>query len=359
MAQVTPQLGDLPGRLLEKAVRAPEKAVQAVELRYVDGSKEGIRRHGRSRFTYYSGKRKVTEAGTLQRIAALAIPPAWTDVWICADPNGHLQATGIDAKGRKQYRYHARWSAFRSQAKFHRMEAFGKALPPLRRAVEKDLRLKGMPKEKVLAVVVHLMEQTHMRVGNRAYAEANGSFGLSTLKDRHLAFDGSGVRLRFKGKSGIQHDIPLRSRRLSRLALRCKELPGQELFQYVDGEEVHPVDSGMVNQYIRERSGGDFTSKDLRTWIGSTRCIEALLQLGPADTKHETTLRLNQAMDETARSLGNTRAVCRSHYVHPRVLELYEQGRLADVASLVRASRVRHGLSREEKVLARICHQAT
>jgi len=332
----------------------PRKLAKEAHLHYVSDRQPGIsRRRSGKGWSYSTGGKIIRQKETLARVRALAIPPAWSDVWICADPLGHLQATGFDAKGRKQYRYHKRWSSARGQVKYHRLHSFGKHLPQLRKMVRSDLRKKGLPQEKVLAGVVALMERTRIRVGNKHYEQANGSFGLSTLKDKHVKRDKGGTRLRFKGKSGIVHDIPLHSPRLARLVMRCKELPGQELFQYEDDEgNVHDVDSGMVNQYIRNAAKDDFTSKDLRTWMGTSRCIRALLETGPAETVNACRQQVNAALDAVALHLGNTRAVCRKSYVDPRVIAAYERGKLEEYARHIVPGRSTHPrYSREERVL--------
>jgi len=335
----------------------PMQSAKAVQLRYVSATMPGIHRKPKGKgWIYLLNGKEITEKATVDRANALVLPPAWKDVWICAYADGHLQATGIDAKGRKQYRYHARWSKVRGQVKFDRMSAFGKALPKLRKALDKDLRRTGMPKEKVLAGVIAIMERTRMRVGNRAYEQANGTFGLSTLKDRHLKKDRQGTRLKFKGKSGKTHDVALNSARLSRLVMRCKEMPGQDLFQYEDDEgNVHSVDSGMVNDHIRSATNADFTSKDLRTWHGSACFVEASLATGPSDTVTARRTTVVVMIDEVARQLGNTRAVCRSHYIHPKAIEHAETDTLPQLAEGLRASKSRYALSVAEKVLIKIC----
>lgn len=335
----------------------PVKSAQAVQLRYVSAAMPGIHRKRNGKGWSYTHQGKaVKDKDIIDRANALVIPPAWKEVWICPYANGHLQATGIDVKGRKQYRYHARWVKVRGQVKFDRLAALGKALPKMRKVVDADLRRQGMPKEKVLAGVIAIMERTRMRVGNKAYAQANGSFGLSTLKDHHLKKDRSGTHLRFKGKSGKTHDVGLRSKRLARLVMRCKELPGQHLFQYEDeAGEVHAVDSGMVNEYIRTATHGDFTSKDLRTWQGSACFVEAALRMGPAPSLTARRSCVVTMIDKVAEQLGNTRAVCRSHYIHPRAMEHAEAGTLSAMAEGLREGRSRHALSLAEKVLMRIC----
>lgn len=335
----------------------PIKSAVAAQLRYVNTTMKGIQRQRKGkRWNYVLNGTAVTDQETITRINALVIPPAWTDVWICPHMNGHLQATGMDVKGRKQYRYHARWSKVRGHVKFDRMKAFGKALPHMRKVVDRDLRLNGIPKEKVLAGVIAIMERTRMRVGNRAYEQANGSFGLSTLKDRHLKKGKEGSHLKFKGKSGKTHDVSLHSARLARLVMRCKELPGQDLFQYEDEEGTsHAVDSGMVNDYLRAATNGDFTSKDLRTWQGSACFVEAALITVKSDDATAQKASVVALIDEVAQQLGNTRAVCRSHYVHPKAIALVEADALSPLADGLRASRSKYALSLAEKVLMRVC----
>lgn len=335
----------------------PKKLARAVSLHYVTDHSPGFTRtRAGTGWSYAKAGRTVRDKTTLKRIRSLAIPPAWQDVWICSDPDGHLQATGLDAKGRKQYRYHQRWGAVRAQVKYHRLHAFGKHLPALRKQIAHDLRKQAMPKEKVIAGVVALMQRTRIRIGNKAYEQQNNSFGLTTLKDRHVKHDKKGIRLKFKGKSGVVHDIALHSARLARLVQRCKELPGQELFQYVDDQGiVHNVDSGMVNEYVRSASGGEFSSKDLRTWMGSACCVDALLDKDVPETQAACAECINEAMDEVARQLGNTRAVCKAHYVHPGVVRSFNEGGLSELAKGVRQSRGPAGLSRSERVLLKIC----
>src|SRR5215470_5909186 len=265
----------------------PARDANRAGLHYTRDDRPGIRRRRAGRgFTYRDDDRgRVTDRATLERIRALAIPPAWTDVWICRDPDGHLQATGRDARGRKQYRYHARWRRRRDAGKFGRMAAFGRALPRIRAACDADLRRPGLPREKVLAAVVRLLELTLIRVGNEEYARLDRSFGLTTLRDRHARVEGSRIRFRFRGKSGRRHEVGLRDRRLARLVRRCQELPGQELFQYEgDDGAIHDVGSGDVNDYLREISGEDFTAKDFRTWAGTVLAFRALRSLEPAET---------------------------------------------------------------------------
>jgi DNA topoisomerase-1 len=274
--------------------------------------------------------RTIRDERALRRIRALAVPPAWTEVWICADPRGHLQATGRDARGRKQYRYHARWRTVRDKAKFGRMIAFGHALPTIRARVEHDLGLDGLPREKVLALTVRLLESTLIRVGNEEYARDNRSFGLTTLRDRHVEVDGSEIHFDFRGKGGKRHDVGVRDRRLARIVRQCQELPGYELFQYLDeGGERRSIDSEDVNAYLRDVSGEDFTAKDYRTWAGT---VLASLALGAFDgrpvTDAQAKRNVNEAIEQVAASLRNTPAVCRRCYVHPDVIDAYLDGTL-------------------------------
>ena len=328
----------------------PLRTARAARLHYVRSTARGIKRLGSpGRFTYKLDGRRVTAKATLERIAELVIPPAWTDVWICTDPHGHLQATGRDARGRKQYRYHPRWSEVRNATKYAHTLAFGMQLPTMRKRLAKDLARKGLPLEKVLATVVSVMERTHIRVGHDAYARANGSHGLSTLKDRHVKTERGGLRFVFKGKTGVMHDIRLGSKRLARLVMRCKELPGQDLFQYLDASgTARPITSEMVNAYIRSITGGEFTSKDIRTWKGTVHCAAALLGQALDGTDAARAQAINAALDTVAAALGNTRTVARKYYVHPAVIAAYEAGRLDEMASGARSTVY---LSREERLV--------
>ncbi len=310
----------------------PREVARDAGLRYSSDDRAGIRRRRAGRgFTYLDAEgRRVTDPATLARIRALAIPPAWTDVWICPSPIGHVQATGRDARGRKQHRYHARWHEKRDESKFDRMIAFAGALGQIRERCDADLAKPGLPREKVLATVVRLLELTLIRVGNDEYARLNRSFGLTTLRDRHARISGSRVRFRFRGKGGREHEVGVRDRRLATVIRRCQELPGQELFQYVDEDgEVRDVTSDDVNDYLREIAGGDFTAKDFRTWAGTVLAYRALRALQPADTPTAARKNVVAAIRETAGRLGNTPAVARRSYVHPAVLEAYMDGRVA------------------------------
>jgi DNA topoisomerase-1 len=308
----------------------PDRSARAAGLRYVcDQRTPGIRRIGRhNRFRYVDiHGRTVADAGQIRRIKALAIPPAWTDVWICPDPQGHLQATGRDARGRKQYRYHPRWREVRDEVKYARLIAFARALPRIRERTAADMRKSGLPREKVLAAVVQLLEKTLIRVGNDEYARENGSIGLTTMRDQHAKVNGSTVRFDFRGKSGIQHAVNLHDARLARIIKECRELPGYELFQYVDDEGKRQViDSSDVNAYVRELAGDDFTAKDFRTWAGTVLAAGELASAGGFASTAEGKRKIVQAVEAVAKRLGNTKAVCRKSYIHPAIFDAYLEG---------------------------------
>ena len=330
------------------------EAAKVAGLRYVSDRGPGIRRIRCGKgFRYVDAhSQAVRDREELQRIRALAIPPAWSNVWICPTRLGHIQAVGWDAKGRKQYRYHVGYRAVRDRDKFSRMHAFGRVLPLIRRRVARDLRRPGLPREKVLAAVVRLLETTFVRVGNDEYARENGSFGLTTLRNRHLRVKGEILKFDFKGKSGVRHFIELRDRSLSRVILECQELPGYRLFQYVDGDgEVCDVDSGDVNDYLRSITGEEFSAKDFRTWAGTVLASHELttagLQRNQKDCKHK----IVGALQRVARSLGNRPATCRKYYVHPAVIDAYSDGSLFELMQpdrIQQAASNGRGLSAEE-----------
>jgi DNA topoisomerase I len=300
-------------------------------LRYVTDGMLGIRRRRAGRgFVYLDPEgRRVKDPETVDRIRALAIPPAWTDVWICPVPNGHLQATGRDARGRKQYRYHNRWRSVRDETKFDRLADFGLALTPIRRRIDRDLRSPALTREKVLATVIRVMDVAFARVGNLEYARDNNSFGLTTLRDKHVEVNGGQVRFEFAGKGGKVHSFDVDDARLARTVRRCRELPGQELFQYLDGDgQRRPVGSADVNDYLRETTGGDFTAKDFRTWAGTVVAAKTLAVMGPAKSKRQATRNVNRAMAVVGETLGNTPTIARSSYVHPAVVDAYLDGSL-------------------------------
>jgi DNA topoisomerase-1 len=314
-------------------LKDPVQSAKAVGLRYVTDHKAGIRRvkagHG---FSYRNPSGKtVHDHNALARIKRLAIPPAWTDVWICPDPDGHLQATGRDARRRKQHRYHPRWRDIRDETKYTRMIAFAKALPAIRRRVKRDLRLSGLPRNKVLATVVRLLEVSLIRVGNDEYARDNDSFGLTTMKDRHVHVNGATLRFQFRGKSGKRHNVDIRDRRLAKIVKSCQDLPGQELFQFVDDDgKLQDVHSHDVNQYLREITGQDFTAKDFRTWAGTVLAATALREFEQFGSQKEAKKNIVQAIEAVSQRLGNTAAICRKCYVHPDVIDSYMTGSLVE-----------------------------
>lgn len=319
------------------------------------------RRHGKS-FTYLRPNGgALREASTLARISALAIPPAWKDVWICRTANGHLQATGRDARGRKQYRYHARWREAQDQNKYERIIAFAQTLPKIRRAVARDLRKHGLPREKVLAAVVKLLETTLIRVGNDEYARDNRSFGLTTMHDEHVKVRGGTIRFDFRGKHGVEHEIDLSDRRLAAIVRACRSLPGQELFQYVDeSAEVCDIGSGDVNDYLRKISGRDFTAKDFRTWAGTALAAQALQEFEDFDSKAAAKRNLTKAIERVAERLGNTQSICRKSYVHPAVIDAYMDRSLLKTLKKRAEKELRgtlHRLSSEEAAVLALLQQ--
>ncbi len=308
---------------------SPAASAKLASCRYVDDSGPGIRRVRSGKgFRYVSPSGStVRDRATLRRIRSLVIPPAWTDVWICPDPAGHIQATGRDARRRKQYRYHPRFREIREETKYEHVLAFAEALPKIRAKVDEDMSLPGLPRDKVLATIVRLLEITLIRVGNEEYARDNGSFGLTTLRTRHVDVDGSTIRFQFKGKSGKKHVVEISDRRLARLVGRFNDLPGQELFQYADDDgELRSVEAADVNEYLRRIAGQDVTAKDFRTWAGTVLAARALCDVTDAPTKKAVV----QAVKSVAERLGNTPAVCRRCYVHPEVIGAYLDGHLAE-----------------------------
>jgi DNA topoisomerase I len=328
MAQTksAPQIPDIP-------VEDPEQVAKDNNLRYVTDEKPGIqRRKAGTGFSYIGLDGKpIRDKKKLERIKALAIPPAWTDVWICPSPSGHIQATGRDAKGRKQYRYHERWREIRDENKYERLIAFAEALPAIRERTEQDLKQRGLPREKVLAAVVQMLDRTLIRVGNVEYARENDSYGLTTLRKRHVDVNGSEIHFQFRGKSGQEHDVELRDRKLAGIVKRCLELPGYELFKYLDEDgQRRDVESGHVNDYLREITGQEFSAKDFRTWAGTVLAAQALQEFEEFDSEAAAKKNVVQAIERVARRLGNTPAVCRKCYVHPAVLDSYLDGSLVE-----------------------------
>jgi len=312
----------------------PVESAKAAGLRYVTDAMPGIRRRKRGKGFSYQGPdgRTVRDKETLRRIRSLVIPPAWHGVWVCPLANGHLQATGRDARGRKQGRYHPRWREVRDQTKYEHMMLFGVALPTIRKRVEQDLELAGLPREKVLAAIVRLLETTFIRIGNAEYAKENHSYGLTTLRNKHVSVRGATVTFDFKGKSGVEHSIDLADRRLARIVKRCQDLPGQELFQYLDAEGArHTVDATDVNEYLRATTGQDFTAKDFRTWAGTVLACAMLREIGTFESETQAKKNVVEAIKRVSARLGNTASVCRKCYVHPVVLETYMGGEMQGV----------------------------
>lgn len=307
---------------------SPAQTAREAGLRYVSDRIPGIRRVRRGKHFAYLGAdgKPIRDEAELQRIRSLAVPPAYRDVWICPNPLGHLQATGIDARGRKQYRYHPRWREVRDETKYHRMLDFAKALPRIREAVEAQLRTSGLTRERVLAAVVRLLEETTIRVGNEEYAKENDSYGFTTLRNKHASVKGERIRFSFRGKSGVKHAVELRDRHLAKIVRACQDLPGQDLFEYVDDDGVvHAIDSSDVNEYIKSISGGDFTAKDFRTWVGTVQCALLLAELEPIPTQPARKRALNDVISKVAARLGNTPAVCRKSYIHPEIIAAYSE----------------------------------
>jgi DNA topoisomerase-1 len=311
----------------------PCAAAKAAGLRYVSDDRPGIRRRRAGKgFRYVDAEgRAVRDREILGRIRSLAVPPAWEDVWICPSPLGHIQATGRDERGRKQYRYHPKWREVRDGAKYGRMTAFAEALPEIRRRTGRDLALDGLPRRKVMAAVVRLLERSLIRVGNDEYARNNHSFGLTTLRNKHVELDGSSIRFVFRGKSGVRHSVDVRDRRLAAIVRRCQELPGQELFAYIDEDgEVQDVGSDDVNEYLQEIAGRDFTAKDFRTWAGTVLAVLALQEFEAFDSEAQAKKNIVRAVERVAERLGNTPTVCRKCYIHPAVLDAYLDGSMLE-----------------------------
>ena len=330
-----------------------EGAVKQAKLRYVSDHEPGLGRKRAGKGFSYIGLdgRRITDKATRNCLASLVIPPAWTEVWICPDEHGHIQATGRDERGRKQYLYHEAWQRVRETAKFDRMLGFGKLLPKIRERVNQDLSLRGLPKTKVLAAVVQLLETTLIRVGNSTYAKENGSYGLTTIRKKHVDVSGNTVEFEFTGKSGQAWDIELRDKKIARIIKQCAELPGYELFKYYDeAGKLQDLDSGDVNAYLKEITGEDISAKDFRTWAGTVLATFTLTGLQNFETKTQATKNVTAAIKEVAKKLGNTPAVCRKSYVHPGVIDCYLDGslmKLAEVRSAVKSS-LPEGLRIEE-----------
>ena len=327
---------------------------EMADLIYVSNSDAGILRVRKGKtFEYFYKDKKLTSEKHLHRIQTLVIPPAWENVWICKDANGHIQCTGIDARGRKQYRYHPLWQKSRNESKFSRLTAFGKALVKLRKQIATDLNRKKLSEEKVIATVLALMDATHIRVGSSLYEKTNKSYGLTTLKDRHVEISGDSLRFAFVGKKGIKHTISLQNKRLARIVKQCRDIPGKELFQYYDSNgNRHPIDSGKVNAYIREHTGESFSTKDLRTWSGSVHALRGFLESQAAENQTVRKKIIVEVLDMVSECLGNTRTVCKKYYVHPLIVQLYEAGEFEN--HIKRLPPPDSWLNSEEKLLLRM-----
>lgn len=348
-------------KVIEALDLEPEKTAKIAGLQYVRSDSLIIKRKKSGRgFSYLDPRgERITDKKELERLKSLTIPPALTDVWLCHLPNGHLQATGRDNKKRKQYFYHPEWRKTRSQHKFNRMLLFGASLPLIRETTTKHLRKRGLPKEKVLAAVVQLLETTLIRVGNQQYAKKNCSFGLTTLRDRHVDISGSKVKFEFRGKSGVDHEIELQDRKLATVIKKCQEIPGYEIFKYYDESgDRHFVDSGDVNEYLRQITQQEFTAKDFRTWSGTLLAAIALNNLGEFDSEKQAQKNVVRAIKDTAKQLGNRPATCRKYYVHPAIIEAYGNGKLVSMMSEIsQLESTSNKLHPEERVVLEIIQQ--
>jgi DNA topoisomerase I len=344
----------IPKKRLKKLSLDPVATAKAAQLVYVSHSDEGIRRIKAGKgFAYKYLNKTLRGKEELQRIRSLVLPPAWEDVWICVRANGHLQATGKDIKGRKQYRYHPHWNHLRNHTKFYRMLELGKVLPRIRQQVEKDLASPGLSKNKVLATVISLMEKTGIRIGSEFYEKLYGSFGLTTLKDKHVSINDGTIKFTFRGKKGVEHQVSLQSKKLARIVHQCRDIPGKELFQYIDDDgKRQSIESGMVNEYIKNAAEAEFTAKDFRTWCGSVAALNAIKETGTFDSKKEAKQKMVEVLDKVSLQLGNTRTVCKKYYVHPSLLEIYENGKIDKWLKKMEAGSKANGsdLLAEEKI---------
>lgn len=344
-----------------KLVNDYPAAASIAHLIYVNDKDPGIERiKKRNNFLYLLNQKRIAEKTEIERIKKLAIPPAWTKVWICAKHNGHIQATGYDIRQRKQYRYHSLWNILRNETKFHKLLEFGKVLPALRLQVEKDLSGKELNDRKVIALIISLMERTYIRIGNASYEKMNGSHGLTTLHDKHVDIEGDKISFSFKGKKNIHHDISLKNKRLAKIIKQCRDIPGKELFQYYDiHKQRKSIDSGMVNAYIQEVTGDVFTAKDFRTWAGCLHLLMAFKKMEVAENSTACKRNINEALDYVSEHLGNTRTVCKKYYVHPGIIRLYEENKLSTHLKELDSIETDHSISsltNEEKVLMKLLY---
>lgn len=343
---------------LEKIGRDSKITAKAVGLRYAVNTNTGYYRQRKNDgFVFVDhSKKQVRDKDILDRIKKLVIPPAWEKVWVSPYENGHLQATGIDGKGRKQYRYHSQWNKIRNQSKFYKLRSFANALPFIRTQVDKDLNLRGLPYEKVMALVIKLIELTNIRIGNEAYKKLYGSFGLTTLQDKHVSFQNSKIYFNFVGKKGISHKMSLESKKLANLVKKCRDIPGQDLFQYYDDEgSHHTIGSADINNYLKRITQEDFTAKDYRAWAGTVNALSAFQKLTPPESQKDCKNKVIEVLDEVASKLGNTRTVCKKYYVHPTVISAFEKGTIWKYKSKSRNSE----LHPEEKALIKLLQNET
>jgi DNA topoisomerase-1 len=350
----TPVITHRKHRMIDKDHREAAKAAHLVYVTY-DSAGFSRRLKGKA-FAYTYKNKQIRDKSTLERIKKLAIPPSWSDVWICASPNGHIQATGKDLNGRKQYRYHAEWHNLRNETKFHRLLEFGKALPLLRRQVQKDISQSEMNASKVLATAIQLMQETYIRVGNNDYEKLYGSYGLTTLKDQHVSIKRDKAVFSFKGKKGIVHNITVNNKKLARILKQCRDIPGKELFQYYDKNgDRKSIDSGMVNAYIKEATHDDFSAKDFRTWAGTLEAIECIRTLPKQAEAQDVQKNIVTVLDAVSAKLGNSRNICKKYYVHPGLLKLYAEDKLSQfLQNGTHTKGAVRGLSASEKLLMRI-----
>jgi DNA topoisomerase-1 len=336
-----------------------QEFAESVNLIYVSDNDPGIIRLKKGKgFIYMDNNSIVTNEKIIRRIKKLVIPPAWTNVWICRHENGHIQCTGYDSRNRKQYKYHENWIKNRNETKFFRLLQFGELLPQLRLQVEKDIAQKNLNERKVIATAISVMERTYIRIGNNSYEKIYGSFGLTTLKDKHVKFEGDTVHITFVGKKNVKQHVTLKSRKLARIIKQCRDIPGKELFQYIgeDGKH-HSIDSGRVNEYIKAATGKDFTAKDFRTWAGTINALSVFAERGFIEDINNTKKKLIEVIDFVSRKLGNTRTVCRKYYIHPIVIQLYENGLLKqyiDELDKIETDDNKSGLTAIEKLLMKI-----
>lgn len=350
---------------VESKLEDPVKVAKIAGLKYVNDSQPGYTRKKAGKGFYYldEHENKIKDKEILSRLKKLVLPPAWKDIWICPSSNGHLQATGYDSLNRKQYRYHENWSQIRNETKYYRMLQFGKFLPVIRERVEKDISTRGLNKNRVLALVVSILERTFIRIGNASYEKLYGSFGLSTFRDRHAKINGATVFFKFKGKKGVMQEVELKNKRLAHLIKKCRDIPGYDLFQYYDEDgQRQTIDSGDVNEYLKEITSCDFTAKDFRTWGGTLNALQAFREIGEHSSPTQAKKNIVKAIDQVCGILGNTRTICKKYYIHPSLIEAYEDGCLMDYVkelNEIEEDESKTGLTCEESLLMKILKTLT